>query len=549
VQAVIRGRLSRLDAPSRDFVSAVAVFRRALDFDEVRSVAGQDEGAALAASEALVGAQILREVPIPLAAGMVVHRYAFAHEQFRRVVYAGLSDARRRVLHRHALELLADAGDDQAEEMAYHACRGELWSGGLDWSERAAADAMALFACAPAVHLYEQALTCAGQLRPTPELRRRVIDLRLRLAEAGFYVQPSRLSEWLAPAQADAAALGDVGRQAQVGLAQASAVYIRGHFTTALPHLERLQAMAESTCDQGLRARTANVLGRLLVIRGELRRGGAALEHALAATEAANGQEPIWPATAIERLVSIGLLASAQAFLGEFAAAEQTMARCRSLVAASGDPSARAAAAFYDALVAQTHGEWARATTLANEAIAQARSAANLIYEYVTHVYLGPALARQGRVAEGLAVQRAALELADRAQIQVILGRAHAWLGEILLLDGKPEEAYDAARRGEVLSDEHGYLLEAAMCTRVRGEAAMAMGAWAEAEEALASASSALSELEAWPEWARTQLALGHLASALGEHESSRCHFERASERFAAMGMSPAALIPSSRPT
>jgi tetratricopeptide (TPR) repeat protein len=487
--------------------------------------------------EALLRAQILRAAPRTLPAGVVAGGYTFGHEQFRRVVYDGLSDARRRLLHRRALELLAPAGDGRAEELAYHACRGEVWTAGLEWSDRAAADAMRLCAWAPAVHLYEQALSCAAQLPPAPALRQRAVDLRLQLAAAGFYVHPGRLTDWLAPAEAEASQLGDTARLARVWLAQASAAYIQGQFAVALPRLEQLRAAAEASDDAPLLARADNVLGRLLVIRGELRRGEAALARALAAAEPADGREPAWPATALERLVSIGLTACAQAFRGDFAAASESMARCQPLADARADASARAAEAFYRALVAQTRGDWAAAVALADRAITQARSAANLVYEYVGHVYLGLALARQGRIADGLAVQQAAFGLAERAQTRVILGRAHAWLGEILRLDGRPEEAYAAAQRGQALAEAHGYLLEAAMCARVRGEACTALGASSEAIEALAAASADLAALEAWPEWARAESALGRLHQARGDAEGARAHLARSARRFGEMGM------------
>jgi DNA-binding SARP family transcriptional activator len=538
VQAVIRGRLARLDAASREFLNGAAVFRRAVDFDEARAVTGQDEEVALAASEMLLRAQILREAPQPLAAGIVVGHYTFGHEQFRRAVYEGLSDARRRLLHRRALELLAPAGEGRAEELAYHACRGQLWSAGLEWSDRAGAAAMRLFACAPAVHLYEQALTCAGQLPPTPELRRRTVDLRLQLATAGFYAHPGRLTEWLAPAEVEASQLGDTARLARVWLAQASAAYIQGRFTTALPPLGQLRQIAEESGDAALLARTDNVLGRLLVIRGELTSGLAALERALAATEPTDGREPVWPATALERLVSLGLMACAHAFRGEFTLASDCMERGQRLDdEARADASVRAAGAFYRALVAQTRGDWPATIELAEEAIAQARAATNLVYEYVSHVYLGLALARQGRVADGLAVQQAALGLAERAQTQVILGRAHAWLGEILLMLDRPEDAYAAAERGLALCEQHGYLLEAAMCARLRGEVCARLGAWAEGIEALEAARTSLADLEAWPEWARAEAALGRLLRARGDAAGALAHQERASRRFAAMGM------------
>src|SRR5262249_40554460 len=181
--------------------------------------------------------------------------------------------------------------------------------------------------------------------------------------------------------------------------------------------------------------------GRVVVIGGGRGRGGRALERARAGAEPAGDREPIWPATGLERLVSIGLSACARAFQGDFAAADASLARCQRLADARADASARAAEAFYRALVAQTRGDWAAAVALADEAIGHARAAANLIYEYVGHVYLGLALARQGRIGDGLAVQQAAFGLAERAQTRVILGRAHAWLGEILLLDGRAEEA------------------------------------------------------------------------------------------------------------
>jgi tetratricopeptide (TPR) repeat protein len=539
IQAVIRGRLARLDPASRDFLNAAAVFRRAFDFDEARLVAGQGEETALGALEALLGLHVLRETAVPLAPGLEAGRYRFGHDQIRRAVYEGLSDARRRLLHRRALDLLAPAGVARAEELAYHASRGQEWPAALEWAETAAADAARLFAHGSAVHLYEQALACAAQLPPTPELGRRTIDLRVRLARTAFYVDPGRLMEWLTPAEAAAAEVDDTVRLAQVRLAQAGALYIQGQFGAALPRLEQLREMADASDDPLLRAQSDNLLGRLLVIRGELSRGLAALERALAAAEPAS--RAVWPATALERLVSFGLAACAHAFRGDFAAAADPLGRARELAApAPGQPldaAAAAAEAFYRLLVDQTRGDWAATVAQAREAIAHAHAAANLIYEYVSHVYLGLALARQGQVDEGLETQRRALALAERARTRVILGRAHAWLGEVLLVAGRDEAAYDAAARGEALSEAHGFLLEGAMCARVRGEACTALGAWEEAAEALLGARERLGALEAWPEWARAEAALGRLGRARGDEALAAEHLARAAERFAAMGM------------
>ncbi|HEY8884936.1 MAG TPA: hypothetical protein VIO35_06465, partial [Chloroflexota bacterium] len=184
-----------------------------------------------------------------------------------------------------------------------------------------------------------------------------------------------------------------------------------------------------------------------------------------------------------------------------------------------------------------TRGDWAAAIGYANVAITNARAAANLIYEYVSHVYLGLALARQGRVAEGLQIQQSAFTLAERARTKVILGRAHAWLAEILLLDGQLEPAYDAAQRGEALSEEHGFLLEAAMCARVRGEVCTSLGKTTEAAEALQRARVDLAALEAWPEHGRAEAALGRLLLALNNPTAGRKHLQKAVHLFAELGM------------
>lgn len=535
VQAVIQSRLAQLDPAGRELLNSAAIFRRTFTFDEVQTVAGQSDEVALAALETLLRVHLLRETITPVAASVVATRYRFGHDQIRRVVYDSLSDARRQRLHRRLFDVLVPNGEQRAEELAHHATRSQSWSLALEWSERAAADALGLSAYASAVHLYEQALACAAQLPWTREVQQRVLDVRIRLARTAFYIQPGRLVEWLELAEAEASQLQDATRLTQVRLAQASALYILGQFTTALPRLDQLRAMAESTDDRLLGAQTDNILGRLLVIRGELRRGQAALERALAAAEPASG--PIWSPTPLERSASLGLAACADAFRGQFAAASAWLDRCRQLESAPADAAMRAAEAFYRALVAHTRGDWTATVASATEAITRARAADNRIYEYVAHVYLGPALARQGQIAEGLKVQRIALSLADQAHTQVIVARAHAYLAEILLLAGQHEAAHAAADHGLTLAEAHGHLLEAALCARVRGEVDTVLGRWDAAAEALEDAGRRLAELEAWPERARAEAALGRLKLARGDSGQAHAHLTRAAQHFQEMAM------------
>src|SRR2546423_3248719 len=119
----------------------------------------------------------------------------------RQVVSAGLSPQRRALHHGASLEALERPELHVAEPLAYHAVQAQRWEQGLAWSERAAEEAALVSASAAAMLLYQQALACVAHLPPSDALRRKTIDLRLRLAEVAFYVQPGRLGEWLAPAE------------------------------------------------------------------------------------------------------------------------------------------------------------------------------------------------------------------------------------------------------------------------------------------------------------------------------------------------------------
>lgn len=387
------------------------------------------------------------------------------------------------------------------------------------------------------MHLYEQALVCVGQLPSSRDLRQRGIDLRIHLAQVAFYVQPGHLLEWLQQAEVEAGQLQDAERLTRVRLAQASALYILGDITNAPPRLEQLHVMAASRDDRLLEAQTDNVLGRLLAIRGELSRGLTLLERALRAAEPDDGAA--WSPAPLERIASLGLAATACAFRGKFDEANSWLERCRQVPHVKTDAASEAATDFCHALVTHTYGDWSSTTAHVNQAIVSARSGGNLIYEYVAHVYLGPALAHQGRIAEGLAVQQAELTLADRAHTRVILGQAYAYQAEILMLAGELDAAGDAVRQGLALAEQHGHLLETAIGARVRGEILARLGHRDEAITSLERARSILAALEAWPEWARAEAALGRMLLIHGNHEQGRQHLERAAQRFADMGVFP----------
>ncbi|MHB8646780.1 MAG: ATP-binding protein, partial [Thermomicrobiales bacterium] len=527
IQAVIRSRLERLAVASRQFLTAAAIFDGGFDFDDALTVSGQSEDEGLDALETLLRARLLRESTEygTVNAGLL---YVFDHDKLRQVVYEGSSGARRRILHRRVVDVLAARGTIGPERLAYHAIRGQMWERALEWSEAAAVAAMKVYAYTEAVRLDQQALECLASLPPSDELQRRGIGLRLRLARIAFYVQPGRLMEWLAPAEEAAMAIGDDALLAAVWLAQASAIYIQGDFIEALPRLERLLPLAESAGNPILLAQAHTILGRLLVLRGEYARGIGFLERAIPVVTAVNEADA---------LVSTGLMAAGIAYCGEFDRARTLMAANLARSLAIGDPVAEVAALVVSGANEQMQGEWARAIEFGRQGLAKARAIGNRIYEYNAHFVLGLPLARLGNLDEAVAVQERAITLGTSAHIRIVMGRVYGWLGEIYLMAGRLDDARDATERGREISVAHGYLAEIALCDRVRGEVETATGAYDLAADYLDTARTGYTACAARPELARVDAALGRLAEAQGDSVKAAAHFRAARDAFTDMAM------------
>ena len=549
VQSAIRARLARLDAAGQGLANAVAVLGGAVDFDQARQVASLDEEQALDALERLLSAELLREVPGPL--------YVFGHDKVRQVVYDDLSGARRRVLHRRALETLTSASQAApVERLAYHAIRAQEWEQAVAWSEAAANAALGVFAYGPATALYEQALESLDHLPSDPRRRVKGITLRLRLAQVGLYVYPGRLAELLRPAEAEARALGDQALLARVWLAQGSALYIQGRFAEALPVFEQLQPLVAASSDHALRVHFTNTLGQLLALRGEYSRAIPLLEEAIELLSAQPG---------IQGTVATHMLAATHAYAGDFATADRLLEQTRvhpGLESGHDQAALAASLTFFLEAVHQMRGDWEAACTSGRQAIATAHDANDVIHEFIGHLMLGLPLAHLGDVDGGAASLEQALAIARRADTVLLLGRAYGWLAEVELLRARPTEALQAAQTGLALARNHGYLFDAALCQRALGLSLLALeqqpssGDGSEppsvptisthevptsvasgAEGHIRAALEQFDAIGARPEVARTRLGLAKCARQRGQADVARAEASEAAELFRRLGM------------
>jgi tetratricopeptide (TPR) repeat protein len=161
VREMIQLRLAQLSPPARELLAAGAVLDHDFTFEALCQVAQLSTQDGLFALDEAIESLLLLESARQNGKVEAVP-YVFVHDKFREVVYAEAGDARRRIFHGRALQVLKREGASAAV-LAYHA----LASGSADltfrWSMAAGDEAMTVFAVRDAIGHYEQARQLAQE--------------------------------------------------------------------------------------------------------------------------------------------------------------------------------------------------------------------------------------------------------------------------------------------------------------------------------------------------------------------------------------------------
>jgi len=160
VQQVLSARLARLTLPARALISAGAVLGHGFSFERLWRVAEVPENEALPAIDELVRGHLLREVE---GDSLESGTYFFSHDKVRDVAYVEAGEARRRVFHRRALDVLQTT--EAAATLAHHALAAGMQDTAVRFSLQAGDDAMRLLAARDAIVHYERAMEIAERHR------------------------------------------------------------------------------------------------------------------------------------------------------------------------------------------------------------------------------------------------------------------------------------------------------------------------------------------------------------------------------------------------
>jgi predicted ATPase len=408
VLATIEARLAQLSPACRMVAGVASVIGREFRMDLLAEGSGIGENEAASALDELLERRLVRE--------QSDGSYDFGHANIREVAYAGLSSARRRLLHqRIARALIASAAGStgSAAAIAQHLEQGGLVEEAIPFRERAAEVANRIYAYEEAVGHLSQALVLLGTLPESAERDRRELALQIALGP------PLRESRgWAAPeiGEMDARAwkLGErVGTQLERLRVMWELVcfrLVRGTgLQEALETAEEALQLALAQKDPSLLTPAYHWVGAVRSQMGEFIKARECLEQVVDLYDRRDHATHA-------RLFGIdyGILSPSFAshVLWHLGYSDQALARSRQVLALAeelADPFSRAVALAYDAMLHQFCGT----RDLVEE---QAAAAIAISTEYGFPYYLawgtilhGWAVAERGEVERGIAQMREGL--------------------------------------------------------------------------------------------------------------------------------------------
>lgn len=299
VQAVITTRLAQLSSQVRELMELAATIGREFTFEILRQANDTDEETLIRGLDELWQRRIIREIG--------ASAYDFSHGKLREVAYAGLSSARRRLLHRRVAEALVMVHANDVErvsaEVAAHYQQAGRSEQAVSYYRRAAIAAQRVYANEAALTYLSRAFA----LTPESALGERYDLLLAR--ESVYHVQgqhEQQLRDILA-VHALAQALNDQQRQAEVALRQAHYAEAVCDYPAAIEAAQTAIRLAQATPDARREAAGYLQWGQALWQHGDYDSARERLEQAFALAQAAH-----WPEVEANSLCNLAVIAEYQ---------------------------------------------------------------------------------------------------------------------------------------------------------------------------------------------------------------------------------------------
>ena len=476
VLATIEARLAQLSPACRMVVGVAAVIGREFRMDLLSEGSGIGEDQAASSLDELLERRLVRE--------QSDGSYDFSHANIREVAYAGLSSARRRLLHqRIARALIASAAGStgSAAAIAQHLNQGRLIEEAVPYYERAAEVANRIYAYEEAIGHLNQALALLGTLPESADRDRRELALQIALGP------PLRGSRgWAAPEIGEMAArawtlcerVGTQPQRLRVMWELVSFRVVRGTgLREALETAEGALHLALAQKDPSLLAPAYHLVGEIRCQMGEFTRARECLEQAAELYDRRDH------ATHTRLLgVDYGVLSPSFAShaLWHLGNSDQALERSRQALGRAeelADPFSRAIALAYDAMLQQFCGTRDAVEEQAAAAIAVSTEYGFPYYLAWGTILHGWAVAERGQVERGIAQMREGLAVMRATGCDYRRSYYLSLLAQVCGRAGQIDEGLDLLQEALTSAEASGEHWKDAELYRLRGELLAASGA------------------------------------------------------------------------
>ncbi|MBI3029251.1 MAG: AAA family ATPase [Candidatus Rokubacteria bacterium] len=534
-QAILAARIDRLPAEDKRLLQAASVVGKDVPFALLESIADEGEEGLRAGTGRLQAAEFLYEVRL-----FPDLEYTFKHALTHEVAYGSLLQERRRALHARMVEAIEaryrDRLAEQADRLAHHAFRGELWEQATHYARQVGDRAAALCADAEAVAAYTRALEALSRLPATAETARLGIDLRLALrAPLWRQGQLERLREIFREAEALATRFQQTDSLDAVYAFLVQYHWAKGEYDQAIGYGQRCLETDEQRHNLGLCVAGHYYMGASYQAQGAYRRAIECYQAIIDRLEGPKAGEQ-FGLSGLPYSGACALAAECASELGDLARALELVRR--------GEPVANAADHLYSKVVLAI----ARGRVLLRQnpaavaaplegivAACREKKFAGQAMRALT--VLGQAYGLVGRPAQGIPLVEEAIGLqekagafVDRALWTRVLAGLHLGAGNLDRAQATAETALGFARR-------HGERGNEAWTHRVLGQVMTERGERGEALRHFEMAQGLADQLGMRPLVAHCHLGVGKLYRRTGDRPNAQEHLTTAATMYHEMDM------------
>ena len=455
------------------------------------------------------------------------------------MAYQGLLHDRQRALHARiaeALERLApERVAEQAERLAHHALRGELWEKAVVYLRQAGLRAMARGANREAIAHLEQALRALRRLPEERETTALTIDLRLDLRNALVPLgDRARISEHLHEAEGLARTLGDPHRLGRVTTFMVNQCLATGDYDAAVRFGQEALGIARTLGDRSIEVVATHFLGQTHTARGEFSEAATLFERNVALEGDLRYER--FGTSGIASATSGACLADALSQLGRF---DEAIAYAEAAVRTAEAADHPFTLYFGLSDLGRAHlrrGDLSRATRVLERGLDLCRTWQFVVGTSIVAATLGATYALASRADEALPLVAGAVEEFHRRQNHTWPAFILQFAGRTYLSAGRIDEAANHAREALALTRRLGARASEAHALCLAGDVALTGGA-EDAEAHYREALVLAGDLGMRPLVAHCHLGLGKFYRRVGKREHAREHLTTATRMYREMDM------------